>query len=114
MPRAFCPGGLHPASVCRFRIVRASSPPPGFLWVLFCVCVPAGGSLPLFGFPVCVSAGVGSAVSARRRILTRGVQGNPPTRSPPCVHGGRGGLVLVLRSAYSSQASADSCKRLQG
>lgn len=42
MPRAFCPGGLHPASVRRFRIMRASSPPPGFC-VSCSVCVSRPG-----------------------------------------------------------------------
>lgn len=45
-------------------------------------------------------AGFGSAVSGRPPVSSallryaRAVKGNPPTRGPPCVHGGRGGLSL--------------------
>lgn len=100
VPRALRPAGLRPGSVLSFATNAPLLAPRPLSFVLALVCV-AGGFPPLVPSSAFVGpAGFGSAVSGRPPVSSallryaRAVQGNPPTRGPPCVHGGRGGLSL--------------------
>lgn len=99
-PAALRPAGLRPGSVLSFATYAPLLAPRPLSFVLALVCV-AGGFPPLVPSSAFVGlAGFGSAVSGRPPVSStllryaRAVLGNPPTRAPPCVHGGRGGLSL--------------------
>ena len=99
-PAALRPAGLRPGSVLSFATYAPLLAPRPLSFVLALVCV-AGGFPPLVPSSAFVGpAGFGSAVSGRPPVSSallryaRAAQGNPPTRGPPCVHGGRGGLSL--------------------
>ena len=80
---------------------ECAPPRPRPLSFFLLPCLRGRGFPPLVPSSAFVGpAGFGSAVSGRPPVSSallryaRAVKGNPPTRGPPCVHGGRGGLSL--------------------